>query len=925
MLRNSHIRITLAFLALLFALSPAQAKRDKLLDLSFQGPQLFSYERLQNGTARVTSQVPRLLGVPAANVLLETYAGYSSAGDLLDMSGNGRDLADAGTAPTIVNASLMGGDGNQLQAYSYPGTDGRHQLAHADWMNIFDGVHTVTVLVRSPASAPAANMTILSHRLLGSSGVYFYISTGGSFYATYGKVGSSTSVGSTVFLDGNWHVVHYVRTSNGFVTVYVDGVPSAPTDCSTFGEDVTTPLYVGSFDGPALPFSGPIAYTRLQDSALTYAQVQKENDLFKGILGSRAPFQYASPTFQRSTVSYGSRATGSTPLYQVPANWPVKTSDGGMLVEASFSQLYSYTGTFYSSGGLPWTFVRSSLAATSVVLPDGTTGTTNTLHEDATAANSHNLEYIYSATTGTSYCASYYVKYNGSAGTPREWVRLAVSDGTNSKAMYFNVRYGYMGTASGALTGGHGIKPVGNNWYRIWVWATAGATSAAAFTVLYVAESDGDVTFNGQNQDSVFISHPQLQTGAFPTGYYPQPAAAGAVRSADNLTYIPWRISKDLRAKVNATPRLLFLGNESLAGSTVTPTVGSYSFTKNGRPQNDETYAEGASFKMNGTSDSLSILSASAGDFLPSGSFSVVATFTPFNVTTGNAIMGRYTAAGNQRAWVLTQNATAMNFTISLNGTDTYNAQVANCLEIGKPVLVTGTYNSASGLTVRVDAFTAGTQAVTGQVHPTNTADLYVANHGSSAPLNGKLHYLAYYDNYVVSQAEHDAMYNDWKSDGILPLNISSTAAKTKLVVECEVKAQFASATDNGAQYRSFLAIGGQYGTSSTTRNNFYLQATANASSYAVLHTDDSVTDRYIYSAVRTDHDKWTRHKWVVDTADLANSTYHINGVAQGGFTQMSGTAEFGLRDTLIRIGQGSTGSSILGNMEIRNVKLGVE
>lgn len=199
------------------------------------------------------------------------------------------------------------------------------------------------------------------------------------------------------------------------------------------------------------------------------------------------------------------------------------------------------------------------------------------------------------------------------------------------------------------------------------------------------------------------------------------------------------------------------------------------------------------------------------------------------------------------------------------------------------------------------------------------------ATQTSTVLLNGKLHYLAYYDGHAVTEAEHDAMYDDWKSDGILPLNISSTAAKTKLVVECEVKGQYASATDNGGQYRTFLSIGGAYGTTSATRNNLYLQSTGNASSYAVLHTNGSTTDRYIYSAVRTDHDKWTKHKWTVDTAELANSTYTINGVAQTGFTQMSGTAEFGLRDALIRIGQSSTGASVLGNMEIRNVKLGVE
>lgn len=921
MLRNPFTRTTFAFLALLFAISPAQAKRDKLLDLSFQGPQLFSYERLQNGTARVTSQVPRLLGVPAANVLLETYAGYSSAGDLLDISGNGRDLADAGTAPTIVNASLMGADGNQLQAYAYAGVDGRHQLAHAAWMNIFDGDFTLTQVFKTPASNPGVWIKTFSHGQASISGFFLEVTNIGTISAS---LGNSTltpqfknATSSTYFADGVYHVVQVVR--NGLtLSLYIDGIAVAATDLANaaYGIDTSKTMYIGCYDGPAGYYTQPIAYTRLQDSALTYAQIQKENDLFKGILGSRAPFQYASPTFQRSTASYGSRATGSMPLYQVPANWPVKTSDGGMLVEASFSQLFTYTGAFSTN----WGKTRSSIDTDSVTLPDGTTGTTNVLHEDATAANDHYLQQGYSATSGTTYTNSLYVKYNGSAGTPREWIKFYISDGTNNKAVFFNVRYGYAGTASGTLTGEYGITPVGNSWYRAWVWATAGAT-ATGYAYYAVADADNDITVDGQNQDSYFIAFPQLQTGAFPTSYYPQPAAAGAVRSADNLTYIPWRISDDLASHVNATPRLLFTGGESLAGATVTPMVGSYSFTKNGRPQNDNTYAEGTSFKLNGTSDYLSSASA---DFAPvANSFTVVATFTPLTSTGTEYIVGKSGAAGN-RGWVLYQNGTGVSAMRSVNGTDLLVATVSASLEIGKPVLATMSFDSATGLKLYVDDFATASEATLGNTF-TSSADFAIgAGGGGLSYFTGKEHYVAYYHGYAATEAEHDAMYQDWKSDGILPLNISSTAAKTKLIVECEVKGQYASATDNGAQYRSFLSIGGAYGTSSATRNNFYLQSTANGSSYAVLHTDGSITDRYIYSAVRTDHDKWTRHKWVVDTTELANSTYHINGVLQGGYTQMTGTAEFGLRDTLIRFGQAANGV-ILGNMEIRNVKLGVE
>ncbi len=926
-MKNRRPLLLLAFLSLLLQVPAARAIEHKTFDYSGKGPELFDYAQVISAdgttvTTRPTSRIPKLLGVSSANVLAEYYTGYSTAGDLLDLSGNSRDLADAGTAPTRVNSSLVGADGNQLQAFSYDGGTGRHQLGTAAWMGVFDGPFAITQLVKTPSTAPGAAICSFSRSEYDVSGVHVTMSTNGTIYAYFNKAGShATPFSPSTYLDGNYHLIHVVSDGT-YGTVFVDGVPGAPVLITGYGVDGDRTMMVGS--GGGLYWNSHIAYTRLQNSALTYSQVQKEVGLFQGNLASRAGGQLLLPTFQRATsgtttgVSTVERRTGTYPIAQVPQNWPVKTSDGAALVEASTTQLFTYTGTFSTN----WTKTRSSIAATSVILPDGTTGTANTLHEDGTAANDHSLIYYSSVTSGTSYCESIYIKYNSSASTPREWVKLYLDDGVNSKSAYFNIRYGYSGTVAGTLTGTYGIRPISNGWYRIWVCATSGVTGANS-NVLHIAEANNDAWFDGQNQDSVYIAFPQFQTGAFPTSYVAQPAAAGAIRAADNMTFIPWRVSDDLASHVNATPRLLFTGGESLSGATVAPTVGGYSFTKNGRPQNLDTYSEGTSFNMI-SSDYLSLADSGVGDpFRPSGNFSIVATFTPNTVTGANTLLGKYGSAGN-RGYILYQSGSSIIFGRSTNGTNELQATVVSSLEIGKPALVTASYSTTTGMACRVDAFTAATEATTTAIHPTNATLEVGAYNGTSGPMNGKIHYLAYYDGHAIGQAEHDNMYAAFKMDGVLPLNISSTAARKKLVIECEVRGQYASATDNGGQYRSFLSIGGAYGTSSTTRNNFYLQSTANGSSYAVIHTDGSATDRYIYSAVRTDHDKWTRHKWVVDTSDLSLSTYSINGVLQTGFTQMTGTAEFGLRDTLVRFGQGPTGT-ILGNMEIRNVKLGAE
>jgi len=928
-MKNRRPLLLLAFLSLLVQV-PAQAGRDKTFDYSGKGPELFDYAQVISSdgltvTTRPTSRIPKLLGVSNTNVLGEWYAGYSTAGDLLDLSGNSRDLADTVATPTLESSSLIGGDGNQLQSFFYNEL-GSHNLVHADWMNVFDGDFAMTFLIKTPSTVPGVNKYFFGHGSGNADGGYASFTTAGVFTFILSKAGSlvQPTSGTTSYVDGNYHLVHVVRSAD-YATVYVDGQAGAPLNCAGYGIDAARTLVLGGSSVPAWP--GSIAYTRLQNSALTFTQIQKEVGLFQGNLASRSGGQLLLPTFQRTTsgtttgVSTVERKTGTYSLAQVPQNWPVKSSDGATLVESSTTQILTYTGAFSTS----WLKTRSSISATSVTLPDGTTGTTNTLKEDDTATNTHHLSYPYSATTGTSYTWSIYVKYNSSAAIPREWIQIYMHDSTKSVAQNYNIRYGYKGSYGGTLaTKGSGIQPVANGWYRIWVWGTAENT-ASGVVVLYVAEGDNDTTIDVVNpggQDSVFIANPQLQTGAFPTSYVAQPAAAGAIRAADNMTFIPWRISDDLASKVNSTPLVLFTGGESLNGATVTPTVGAgYPFTKVGRPQNLETYSEGSSFAMNGTTDYLSSSNAA---FNPPAEYSVVFVFTPTAIPSNIRLMGKATWSATERGWEINQQTDDVVGTVSADGNSDGGivVTVSNCLEIGKPVLVTFTVSASSGVALRVDAFTPATNATPA---PTwnSTNDFKIGGY-TSTNLTGRLLYYAYYPNYLVTATEHDNMYAAFKMDGVLPLNISSTAAKKKLVVECEVKGQYASAADNGGQYRSFLSIGGAYGTSNTTRNNFYLQSTANGSSYAVLHTDGSVTDRYIYSAVRTDHDKWTRHKWVVDTSDLSLSTYSINGVLQTGFTQMTGTAEFGLRDTLIRFGQGGTGT-ILGNMEIRNVKLGAE
>ncbi len=916
----------LLYFLLFFLLTfTAFAKRDKVFDFSAKGPQIFSYERLSDGTVRLMSHIPKILGMSSTNVLAEWYAGYTSAGDLLDISGNSRDLTDS-AGPIIVDSTVLSHNGTGLKAFSYDGTS-YHSRAHEAWMDMFSSNFTVTMLIKHPSTAPVTTTALLCHGSNTVSGTNVSMTNDGRMGMNLSKAGLDVAAYASMTYDGLYHMYTFVR-NNDFLTVYLDGVAGAPVSVSGYGIAGSRTFYLARYDTAGLLWwNSHIAYTRLQNTALTYSQIQKEVSLFQGVLASRSTAKYLIPTFQRPTTSYVDRKTGTNPLAQVPANVPVITPDSGILVQETVSQILVYTETFSNAN---WTKSNTSIAATSLTLPNGSTSTANTLHEDGTAGTTHYLSQTYSAVSGTKYCLSFYVKYNSSAGTPREWIKLYLGDGISANTIYFNIRRGSVGTASSVLTGGYGIQPLNSDWFRVYIWITSAQTRAAG-TRIQIAEYDNDDTFDGKDQDSVYVAFPQLETGSFPTTYVPRLTDTAASRSADNLTFIPWRVNKNLSSKVNSTPRLLFMGNESLNGTTVTPNTGSYTFTKNGRPQNGQTESEGNFFSFNGSTDYLSLADDSGGsDFDPSGDFSVVISFTPTSVSAGKYLVNKWNVTGDKRGWLLYHQNGSIIFYRSTDGTAANSAfAIVNVsAQTGQPSLVTATYSTTNGLVLRVDNITSGTNAANGTVYNTNASLTVGSGIIDTTPSNyfsGGIHYLAYYDNYIVSQAEHDAMYASFKQDGFLPLTVSSTKPKKKLTVEFDAKCLFGSSTTIGSD-RILLDVGGIVGVSSTTKNRVTMYVNSSGVLVSGVYDSTGGTLRNMYSgANNVTYNRWNTYKTMFNFSDLANSTLIVNGVSEKDNTSnLTGAQEIKFHDSLIRFGQ-SVEAYPNAMCEYKNIRLLVE
>jgi hypothetical protein len=179
-----------------------------------------------------------------------------------------------------------------------------------------------------------------------------------------------------------------------------------------------------------------------------------------------------------------------------------------------------------------WTKTLCSIPATSVTLPDGTSGTVNTLREDGTANDFH---YVAQAVTVSSAAADFSfavaVKPNN-----RSWVLVQINEstGNTSASVYFNVSTGAIGNISGDTNWSNVrafMRNLGNGWYYC---AVVGRKTNAATTItarIYVAEADGDAQFTGLNQDSHLIWRATLAQSSVPTRLVATTTAAVAATS----------------------------------------------------------------------------------------------------------------------------------------------------------------------------------------------------------------------------------------------------------------------------------------------------------------------------------------------------------------------------------------------------------
>jgi len=245
----------------------------------------------------------------------------------------------------------------------------------------------------------------------------------------------------------------------------------------------------------------------------------------------------ATGTHTRNAVAFRDYWSGGSRLVEEKAINTVrgcyrKDKNGlwlkGVLLEPQVENLLKYS-TDYTDAS--WTKTRMSIDnAPTVTLPNNTTSGYHILHEAAagegnglhriqrTVPFSLNVKYVFQAWLRT---------------INKPWARLRLDTTGPDPYCYFNVFTGAAGTS--ANIDNYGIIPWGNFWYLVWMgWTHPDAGIGISRPVeVGVCDSDGDATFTGADQDSIYCFNPMVFAGTYPTSLI-ETVAASVVRTTDS-------------------------------------------------------------------------------------------------------------------------------------------------------------------------------------------------------------------------------------------------------------------------------------------------------------------------------------------------------------------------------------------------------
>jgi hypothetical protein len=174
---------------------------------------------------------------------------------------------------------------------------------------------------------------------------------------------------------------------------------------------------------------------------------------------------------------------------------------------------------------------RSTITTNSAIAPSGEL-TANLWTVDGTASNSHNLGFDF-ATGGTA--AHTYSVFAKAGNVNYLIMRWSPANGAfNDGYVSFNLANGTIGTTTGTVSSSS-IQDCSNGWYRCSITTTALA-SATGRVVLYIAQADNTLSFDGNSYDHLLVWGAQIEEAKFPSSYIKSNSGSTSTRTADSLS-----------------------------------------------------------------------------------------------------------------------------------------------------------------------------------------------------------------------------------------------------------------------------------------------------------------------------------------------------------------------------------------------------
>ena len=202
----------------------------------------------------------------------------------------------------------------------------------------------------------------------------------------------------------------------------------------------------------------------------------------------------------------------------------------GLLIEAQSTSLVTY-----SEDSTQWSKAYSAFQINAGVSPDGTV--TATLWTPDATANKHYMSNgMFSATSGTTYTGSVFLK-----GVNRTRAQLTFGAGGFAGG-YVNFSLTGDGSVLTEQAGATGtISSCGNGWYRVTITDTADATTSTTGVTVGLISSDTEArlqtsTLNGY--DSLLVTGFQIETGSHASSYIKSNSGSSTSRAADSCSVV---------------------------------------------------------------------------------------------------------------------------------------------------------------------------------------------------------------------------------------------------------------------------------------------------------------------------------------------------------------------------------------------------